>query len=89
MSFLTLGKNTSTLFLKFCFKSFFLILAFKIIHFIYSVCVYKDTYIRTRVMLHGAHICERPWSGTKKARDGTAYLKAPWESGSPTSAIYC
>lgn len=45
------------------------------------------------VMLHGALMCERQDSVTKKSRDGTAYLKAPWESGSPISsprsAIYC
>ena len=46
-----------------------------------------------RIMLHGALICERQSSVTKKARDGTMYIKAPWESGnlflSPRSATYC
>lgn len=57
--------------------------------------IYKDMDIVVLyqcVRLHGALTGERQGSLTEKARDGTTYLKAPWESGSlipsPRYAIY-
>lgn len=58
--------------------------------------IYKDMHavvLCQRVTLHDALIGERQGSVTKKARDGTTSLKAPWEAGilisSPRPSMYC